>query len=121
MGILIIKWSRQQQVITYSIGILILCCPSPIEFLMPTIVLIESSTKLCPQVVGPNSSFPIDVLFKPVEEAAVGYNIVCKVKRKAQPLALKVKGEGYKIHAQLMQKTDDVRGILIPSRNTNYL
>ncbi|CAD7939993.1 unnamed protein product [Amoebophrya sp. A120] len=55
-------------------------------------------------VVGPNSSFPVDVLFRPAIEEAVSYNVVCKVKRKEQPLALKVKGEGYKIHAQLLVK-----------------
>ncbi|CAD7931174.1 unnamed protein product [Amoebophrya sp. A25] len=55
-------------------------------------------------VVGGNSSFPVEVLYRPIVEEAVSYNVVCKVKRKEQPLALKVKGEGYKIHAQLLVK-----------------
>merc|ERR1719487_833381 len=52
-------------------------------------------------VVGPGASFPVEVVFKPNEEKTFNYNVVCNVKRKAQPVVLNVKGEGYKIHAEL--------------------
>ena len=61
-------------------------------------------------VVGPKSSFPIEVVFKPVIEETVSHNIICRVKRKEHPLALKVKGEGYKVHAQLFLKDSAMSG-----------
>jgi hydrocephalus-inducing protein len=38
------------------------------------------------------------VVFQPKYELTYNYNITCNVKRKARPLVLNVKGEGYKIH-----------------------
>eukprot|EP00397_Hematodinium_sp_SG-2012_P000030 GEMP01000030.1.p1 GENE.GEMP01000030.1~~GEMP01000030.1.p1 ORF type:complete len:4608 (+),score=1069.56 GEMP01000030.1:10-13833(+) len=52
-------------------------------------------------VVGPDASFPIECVFKPNEENTFSYNVVCHVKSKADPLVMKLKGEGYKIHATL--------------------
>jgi len=73
-------------------------------------------------VVGPNASFPIEILFKPMIEETVSHNIICKVKRKQQPLALKVKGEGYKIHASLVLRegssNDSGSGMATGASNT---
>jgi len=49
-------------------------------------------------VVPALSSLPIDITFTPKYELTYNYNLVCNVKRKARPLILNVKGEGYKIH-----------------------
>lgn len=38
------------------------------------------------------------MLFQPKYELNYNYNLICNVKRKARPLVLNVKGEGYKIH-----------------------
>lgn len=49
-------------------------------------------------VVPPQSQIPIEILFFPKYELTYNYNLICNVKRKARPLVLNVKGEGYKIH-----------------------
>ena len=37
-------------------------------------------------------------MFKPQKETEYNYNLVCNVKKKARPLVLNVKGDGYTIH-----------------------
>ena len=49
-------------------------------------------------VVPPGSQIPIEIIFQPKFELTYNYNLICNVKRKARPLVLNVKGEGYKIH-----------------------
>jgi hydrocephalus-inducing protein len=49
-------------------------------------------------VVPAQSQIPIEILFQPKHELNYNYNLICNVKRKARPLVLNVKGEGYKIH-----------------------
>lgn len=49
-------------------------------------------------VVPALSDLPIEITFQPKFELQYNYNLVCNVKRKARPLILNVKGEGYKIH-----------------------
>lgn len=49
-------------------------------------------------VVPAQGELPIEVAFTPKFELTYNYNLVCNVKRKARPLVLNVKGEGYKIH-----------------------
>jgi hydrocephalus-inducing protein len=53
-------------------------------------------------VVGPGASFPVEITFTPTEEKCFNYNVLCNVKRQAQPILLNVKGEGYKIHTKLV-------------------
>lgn len=48
--------------------------------------------------VPAQSSLPLEVVFQPKYELNYNYNITCNVQRKARPLVLNVKGEGYKIH-----------------------
>jgi hydrocephalus-inducing protein len=58
------------------------------------------SLKVSPMtgVVPPQSQIPIEIVFGPKFELTYNYNLICNVKRKARPLVLNVKGEGYKIH-----------------------
>jgi len=49
-------------------------------------------------VVAPQSQLPIEIIFQPKYELTYNFNLTCNVKRKARPLVLNVKGEGYKIH-----------------------
>lgn len=49
-------------------------------------------------VVPAQSQIPIEVVFQPKYELNYNYNLICNIKRKARPLVLNVKGEGYKIH-----------------------
>jgi hydrocephalus-inducing protein len=44
------------------------------------------------------SDLPLEIHFQPKHEVKYNYNLTCNVKRKARPLILNVKGEGYKIH-----------------------
>lgn len=49
-------------------------------------------------------------MFQPKFELNYNYNLVCNIKRKARPLVLNVKGEGYKIHHSVF--ADDNRVLL---------
>ena len=53
-------------------------------------------------VVPAGGELPIEVQFTPKFELTYNYNLVCNVKRKARPLVLNVKGEGYKIHHKVL-------------------
>jgi hydrocephalus-inducing protein len=61
-------------------------------------------------VVGPDTSTDIEVTFKPVQERAFNFNVVCNVKRKKEPVVLNVKGVGYQIHASLSVEESDTSG-----------
>ena len=52
--------------------------------------------------VAPHGRTPISFHFKPQDEVAYNYNIVCDIKRKPNKLSLNVKGEGYSVHPHLM-------------------
>ena len=58
------------------------------------------SLKVVPMsgVVPANSELPVEIQFSPKFELQYNYNLTCNVKRKARPLVLNVKGEGYRIH-----------------------
>jgi hydrocephalus-inducing protein len=59
-------------------------------------------------VVPPLGQIPIEVLFQPKYELTYNYNLTCNVKRKARPLVLNVKGEGYKIHHSIFADVNRV-------------
>lgn len=52
-------------------------------------------------VVGPNSLFPIDVIFKPKVEGSYNYNLICNVKRKIKPIFINIKGVGFNLHHRI--------------------
>jgi hydrocephalus-inducing protein len=60
----------------------------------------EGALRVVPSsgVVPALSDLPIEIHFQPKHEVKYNYNLTCNVKRKARPLILNVKGEGYKIH-----------------------
>lgn len=61
----------------------------------------------------------IDILFTPKQEGDVNFNLLCNVKRKAHPLTLNVKAEGYTMNAEI--KCKDRTGLLTlltPSQTT---
>lgn len=53
-------------------------------------------------VVPAFSDLPIEIQFNPKFEINYNYNLQCNIKRKARPLVLNVKGEGYQIHHTVM-------------------
>jgi hydrocephalus-inducing protein len=59
------------------------------------------SLKVSPMqgVVPALSDLPVEITFMPKYELTYNYNLQCRIKRKARPLILNVKGEGYKIHS----------------------
>ncbi|ELK36190.1 Hydrocephalus-inducing protein like protein [Myotis davidii] len=67
----------------------------------------------------PMSRLQIDILFTPKQEGDVNFNLFCNVKRKAHPLTLNVKAEGYTMNAEI--KCKDRTGLLTlltPSQTT---
>lgn len=58
------------------------------------------SLKVIPMsgIIPAFSDLPIEIQFNPKYEFTYNYNLQCNIKRKARPLVLNVKGEGYQIH-----------------------
>jgi len=59
-------------------------------------------------VVPAQSELPLEILFQPKYELTYNYNLQCNIKRKARPLVLNVKGEGYKIHHSVLADLNKV-------------
>uniref|UniRef100_A0A4X2JPP9 HYDIN axonemal central pair apparatus protein n=1 Tax=Vombatus ursinus TaxID=29139 RepID=A0A4X2JPP9_VOMUR len=53
------------------------------------------------------SRLPIDIYFTPKCEGEVNFTLICHVKRKAQPLTLNVKAEGYSMKVEIKCKESD--------------
>ncbi|XP_016051807.1 PREDICTED: hydrocephalus-inducing protein homolog [Miniopterus natalensis] len=66
----------------------------------------SNSLIVCPMEgwIPPLSRLPIDIFFTPKQEGDVNFNLICNVKRKAQPLTLNVKAEGYTMNAEVKCK-----------------
>ena len=67
-------------------------------------------------VIGPGASCPIEVAFAPKENKFYNFNVLCNIKRRAQPISLNVKGEGYKIHTKLILEQKDCGTSWCPTR-----
>uniref|UniRef100_A0A8C9JFG5 HYDIN axonemal central pair apparatus protein n=1 Tax=Panthera tigris altaica TaxID=74533 RepID=A0A8C9JFG5_PANTA len=69
---------------------------------------------ICPMEgwIPPLSRFPIDIFFTPKQEGDVNFNLICNVKKKAHPLTLNVKAEGYTMNAEV--KCKDRTGLITP-------
>ncbi|XP_004431871.1 PREDICTED: hydrocephalus-inducing protein homolog [Ceratotherium simum simum] len=81
----------------------------------------SNSLVVCPMEgwIPPLSRFPIDIFFTPKQEGDVNFNLICNVKKKAHPLTLNVKAEGYTMNAEV--KCKDRTGsttILTPNQTT---
>jgi len=55
------------------------------------------------------SDLPIEIVFNPKYELTYNYNLQCNIKRKARPLVLNVKGEGYQIHHTVMADEPQIK------------
>ncbi|XP_072492710.1 hydrocephalus-inducing protein homolog isoform X2 [Notamacropus eugenii] len=53
------------------------------------------------------SRIPIDIFFTPKYEGEVDFNLICHVKKKALPLCLNVKAEGYNMKVEIKCKESD--------------
>ncbi|XP_077612463.1 hydrocephalus-inducing protein homolog [Crocuta crocuta] len=81
----------------------------------------SNSLVICPMEgwIPPLSRFPIDIFFTPKQEGDVNFNLICNVKKKAHPLTLNVKAEGYTMNAEV--KCKDRTGlitVLTPNQTT---
>ncbi|XP_070307131.1 hydrocephalus-inducing protein homolog isoform X1 [Odocoileus virginianus] len=81
----------------------------------------SNSLAVCPMEgwVPPLSRFPIDIFFTPKKEGDVNFNLICSVKKKAHPLTLNVKAEGYSVNVEV--KCKDRNGsitLLTPTQTT---
>nr|XP_025867468.1 hydrocephalus-inducing protein homolog [Vulpes vulpes] len=83
----------------------------------------NNSLVICPMEgwIPPLSRFPIDIFFTPKQEGDVNFNLICNVKKKAQPLTLNVKAEGYTMNAEV--KCKDRTGLitLLSPKETNII
>ncbi|XP_048966658.1 hydrocephalus-inducing protein homolog isoform X3 [Canis lupus dingo] len=83
----------------------------------------SNSLVICPMEgwIPPLSRFPIDIFFTPKQEGDVNFNLICNVKKKAQPLTLNVKAEGYTMNAEV--KCKDRTGLitLLSPKETNII
>jgi len=68
-------------------------------------------------VVGPNTSLPIEITFKPKVEGTYNYNLICNVKRKIKPLNINLKGVGFNLH----HKIEDDQNITFDEKILNVL
>ncbi|XP_006746825.1 hydrocephalus-inducing protein homolog, partial [Leptonychotes weddellii] len=71
--------------------------------------------------IPPLSRFPVDIFFTPKQEGDVNFNLICNVKKKAHPLTLNVKAEGYTMNAEV--KCKDRTGLitLLTPKETNII
>ncbi|XP_072823786.1 hydrocephalus-inducing protein homolog [Vicugna pacos] len=81
----------------------------------------SNSLVVCPMEgwLPPLSRFPIDIFFTPTQEGDVNFNLICNVKKKAHPLTLNVKAEGYVMNVEV--KCKDRTGsitLLTPNQTT---
>ena len=58
-----------------------------------------------------NGSVTLTATFRPEDESAVNYTVQCKVARKAVPLAVNVKGQGYAVRPRLVLQGGDGAGV----------
>ncbi|XP_054934895.1 hydrocephalus-inducing protein homolog [Physeter macrocephalus] len=81
----------------------------------------SNSLVVCPMEgwVPPLSRFPIDIFFTPKQEGEVNFNLICNVKKKAHPLTLNVKAEGYSmnVEAKCKDRTGTIT-LLTPNQTT---
>lgn len=69
------------------------------------------SLKVSPMsgLVPAYGEIPVEIQFNPKFELTYNYNLQCNIKRKARPLTLNIKGEGYQIHHTVMADEPQVR------------
>ncbi|CAO2609942.1 Hydrocephalus-inducing protein [Lemmus lemmus] len=83
----------------------------------------NNSLIVCPMEgwIPPLSSFPIDIFFTPKQEGDVNFNLICNVKKKAHPLILNVKAEGYTMNAEVKCRDRTGSTFLLMSNQVNTI
>ncbi|XP_051024710.1 hydrocephalus-inducing protein homolog [Acomys russatus] len=83
----------------------------------------KNSLTVCPMKgwIPPLSRLPVDIFFTPKQEGDVNFNLVCNVKRKAHPLTLNVKAEGYTMNAEVKCKDRTGSTTLLVSNQVNTI
>mmetsp|Transcript_3107 Transcript_3107/g.11897 ORF Transcript_3107/g.11897 Transcript_3107/m.11897 type:complete len:4490 (-) Transcript_3107:1724-15193(-) len=51
--------------------------------------------------IGPRGEQTLEIKFKPSKEESYNFNLVCKIKKKPNPLTCNLKGEGFAVHEKL--------------------
>ncbi|XP_027261798.1 hydrocephalus-inducing protein homolog isoform X2 [Cricetulus griseus] len=83
----------------------------------------NNSLIICPMEgwIPPLSRFPVDIFFTPKQEGDVNFNLICNIKKKAHPLTLNVKAEGYIMNAEVKCKDRTGSSILLMSNQVNTI
>ncbi|XP_059006937.1 hydrocephalus-inducing protein homolog [Mustela lutreola] len=83
----------------------------------------SNSLVICPMEgwIPPLSRFPVDIFFTPKQEGDVNFNLICNVKKKAHPLTLNVKAEGYTMNAEVRCKDRTGLITLLTPKETNII
>ncbi|XP_003791425.1 hydrocephalus-inducing protein homolog isoform X2 [Otolemur garnettii] len=83
----------------------------------------SNSLTVCPMEgwIPPLSRLPIGIFFTPKQEGDVNFNLICNVKKKAQPLTLNVKAEGYSMNAEVKCKDKTGASILLTPNQINTI
>ncbi|XP_021488188.2 hydrocephalus-inducing protein homolog [Meriones unguiculatus] len=78
---------------------------------------------VCPMEgwIPPLTRFPVDIFFTPKQEGDVNFNLICNIKKKAQPLTLNVKAEGYTMNAEVKCRDRTGSTILLTSNEINTI
>ncbi|XP_069882349.1 hydrocephalus-inducing protein homolog isoform X1 [Dipodomys merriami] len=81
----------------------------------------SNSLVVCPMEgwIAPLSRFPIDIFFTPTQEGEVNFNLICNVKKKAHPLTINVKAEGYTMNAEVRFKDRNGTISILTPNQTN--
>ncbi|XP_052022456.1 hydrocephalus-inducing protein homolog [Apodemus sylvaticus] len=83
----------------------------------------NNSLIVCPMEgwIPPLSRFPVDIFFTPKQEGDVNFNLICNIKKKAHPLTLNVKAEGYTMNAEVKCRDRMGSTILLSSSQVNTI
>ncbi|XP_030099412.1 hydrocephalus-inducing protein isoform X1 [Mus musculus] len=83
----------------------------------------NNSLIVCPMEgwIPPLSRFPVDIFFTPKQEGDVNFNLICNIKKKAHPLTLNVKAEGYTMNAEVKCRDRMGTTILLTSTQVNTI
>ncbi|XP_013359426.1 PREDICTED: hydrocephalus-inducing protein homolog isoform X2 [Chinchilla lanigera] len=78
---------------------------------------------VCPMEgwIPPQSRLPIDICFTPKQEGDVNFHLICNVKKKAHPLTLNLKAEGYSMNAEVKYKDRTGSITLLAPNQTNII
>nr|XP_023421731.1 hydrocephalus-inducing protein homolog [Cavia porcellus] len=71
--------------------------------------------------IPPQSRIPIEIFFTPKQEGDVNFNLICNVKKKAQPLTLNIKAESYSMNAEVKCRDSTGCITLLTPNQTNII